>query len=582
MSAAAPVTLELVDLDDDERRRKEDESLLPHQAKLLRAVQTLLSLRRTSPLFLWAPPGTGKTEVARQALLWVLRAGGKAAYVTPGHLVEQTLAKLAATAAGEAVPLRQTKRRRGEGVVRGEAPLLLAAADAGRDMSKAASLRPGGVAWLLASSANVHVLSKDVVPSSADFFRGYALVVLDEAHLCPGLATRLADHGETRGQLLAMSASPMSALRRPGRPPWLVLRLRPSARLEAACGFAQLKLSTARVACGSDEQLLRYWQEVLAAALPRKQSERALEVLEATWWLASAALSEARGAVLAATLRAAWQSLVPRAGFGDRLRFVAASSDERCAALRVAVASNPWAQLAQGTARPELRLPVTTLCALERAHRSAAHRPAQAKLERLLVGLTGAGRAGFSCLLVRVAEDAVRSTAAAIRDDARCSAVAVSTVETSQGRRRHQAVRRAVTWGGCRAALAVLRRAAARSDAPLARALRLGHGHVLREILGYVGGVRVLVTGSSLDVGYDLHHHVDGVCLAELPSTRADFEQQAGRLRRISRRPAAPVLVRCFVAAGTVEDALAHALLQEDDDEEKHEDGGEEEEEDDE
>ena len=102
MSAAAPVTLELVDLDDDERRRKEDESLLPHQAKLLRAVQTLLSLRRTSPLFLWAPPGTGKTEVARQALLWVLRAGGKAAYVTPGHLVEQTLAKLAATAAGEA------------------------------------------------------------------------------------------------------------------------------------------------------------------------------------------------------------------------------------------------------------------------------------------------------------------------------------------------------------------------------------------------------------------------------------------------------------------------------------------------
>ena len=562
MSIILDVPLEGLDCHD------EPPGLLPHQARLVRTLATLLALKRSAPLFLCTPPGTGKTEVARQALLWTCRRSpkDKVAYVTPGQLVESTLAKLAARAAGEALPLRPAKRARLDGVVCGEPPLLLAPAASGRDVFKSASMRRGGLAWLLASRANVHVISKDVVPDAA-FFEHYALVVVDDAHLCPGLVERLASRESLRGRVLAMSS--IVRLRSPSK--WLTLRLRPSADVETVCGFARLELSIARVVCADEAQMLSYWKDVMSLALKRSQrSERALCLLEAVWCLGSCSMAIA--AALASTIREVWRRLPPDPHYipaASALRFASELDEDRDAARRAAVAAgDPWAvwarSCASGAPLHDLRLPDDTLALLERAHRRAAHRPVQDKLERLALCISESGRSGFSCLLARTSEDAVRSTAEALRRDARCCAASVAAIEACQGRRRHAAVVEAVSWGGCRAALAVLRRlAGSASHAPLACVLRLGHGHVLGQILGYVGGMRVLVAGGSLDAGYDLHHHVDGVCLAELPATHQDVRQQLGRVRRVCRgRPAPPVKVQCVVAAGTVEEALAHVFRQ--------------------
>lgn len=133
---------------------------------------------------------------------------------------------------------------------------------------------------------------------------------------------------------------------------------------------------------------------------------------------------------------------------------------------------------------------------------------------------------------------------------------------------RARLVRKFASHDGQRANLAVLKRALKRQKAPelLLRVGALGMGQMLlRAVELFLARPRLLLADATVDVGYDLHRHVDGVHVPRLVETHAELLQLTGRVSRISvgqrDQGEIDVLANCF--GGTLDAALfARHLLE--------------------
>lgn len=111
--------------------------------------------------------------------------------------------------------------------------------------------------------------------------------------------------------------------------------------------------------------------------------------------------------------------------------------------------------------------------------------------------------------------------------------------------------------GAGSAALTAFRRAA-QATGPLGRVLRIGHCWFLREVCSFVlPKVTVLAADTAVDLGYDLHKHVDAVWVPMVPEDNAGLGQIVGRLcrtqvSRVGKDDVVSVLID--VRGGTLDD----------------------------
>ncbi len=101
---------------------------------------------------------------------------------------------------------------------------------------------------------------------------------------------------------------------------------------------------------------------------------------------------------------------------------------------------------------------------------------------------------------------------------------------------RARLVKRFASHGGQRYKLCVLARAVKNSKCPplLMRVLTIGGGFFHRELVSYIANPRMLVTDQTVDVGFDLHRHIDGLTTSHVLCSPGDVQQLVGRLARIS------------------------------------------------
>jgi hypothetical protein len=126
---------------------------------------------------------------------------------------------------------------------------------------------------------------------------------------------------------------------------------------------------------------------------------------------------------------------------------------------------------------------------------------------------------------------------------------------------RSRLIHRFAGRDGQKAGLAVLCRAAERGMAPelFLQVCALGMGTMFLSALEqYLARPRLLLTDASVDVGFDLHRHVDGVYVPRIPSERSDLQQIVGRICRIApeRRQQGTIDVMSSRYVGTADDLL--------------------------
>ncbi len=89
----------------------------------------------------------------------------------------------------------------------------------------------------------------------------------------------------------------------------------------------------------------------------------------------------------------------------------------------------------------------------------------------------------------------------------------------------------------------------------------MGNHWFLKEVYSYiVPRLTVLATDSSIDVGYDLHYHIDSVKIGSVPAEPEDLVQILGRVwradpSRLGRNDEVDVIVDVF------RDTLDHFFL---------------------
>jgi hypothetical protein len=101
---------------------------------------------------------------------------------------------------------------------------------------------------------------------------------------------------------------------------------------------------------------------------------------------------------------------------------------------------------------------------------------------------------------------------------------------------RANLIRRFSGHDGQRAKLAVLRRAVQNGKAPeyFLKAISTGMGYILSEIEKFLARPRLLLADSTVDVGFDLHRHINGIHVPQMVSTHAELRQLTGRVSRIA------------------------------------------------
>lgn len=101
---------------------------------------------------------------------------------------------------------------------------------------------------------------------------------------------------------------------------------------------------------------------------------------------------------------------------------------------------------------------------------------------------------------------------------------------------RARLVRRFASHGGQRYKLCVLARAVKNAKCPplLLKVLTIGHGFFHKELISYIANPRILVTDQTVDVGFDLHRHIDSLTTSHVLCSSGDMQQLVGRLARIS------------------------------------------------
>jgi hypothetical protein len=123
-------------------------------------------------------------------------------------------------------------------------------------------------------------------------------------------------------------------------------------------------------------------------------------------------------------------------------------------------------------------------------------------------------------------------------------------------------IKRFKAHGGYRAALKTLRQAGRGGGChptAIARVFAAGSGlsyFVVRKVASFLTRRRILLCDATVDVGFDLHHHLEAILTSQVPRSRVDVLQLVGRVSRICTEvKAQPAIgVVCHAASGTLED----------------------------
>ena len=118
---------------------------------------------------------------------------------------------------------------------------------------------------------------------------------------------------------------------------------------------------------------------------------------------------------------------------------------------------------------------------------------------------------------------------------------------------------------GQKAKLGILARALRRGTAPevILRVGALGMGRLLlTQVEQCLARPRLLLADSTVDVGFDLHRHIDGVYMSNLVRTPAELRQITGRVSRIAveRGDQGTIDVLTRTLPGTLDDLFARHL----------------------
>jgi hypothetical protein len=103
--------------------------------------------------------------------------------------------------------------------------------------------------------------------------------------------------------------------------------------------------------------------------------------------------------------------------------------------------------------------------------------------------------------------------------------------------------------------IAALRRAS-QARGSFSLVLQIGNNWFLRELRGYIlPRLTILVTDKSIDLGYDLHNHIDSIMVNGIPERASQLTQLLGRVSRAS-----PLRIGCNDRVDVVMTAHRHTL----------------------
>lgn len=177
-------------------------------------------------------------------------------------------------------------------------------------------------------------------------------------------------------------------------------------------------------------------------------------------------------------------------------------------------------------------------CGLSDGERALLHRVHVDCLwdEKPLWAESACNRWGFTSVLIRYPDK--RSIASALRSFPVPDDVLVFVLTSDKGAAaRAKIVMNFGSHDGHRAKLAVLRRAMQTGNAPalFLKAGKIGLGRMLlQRVESFLARPRFLVADSTVDVGFDLHRHIDSVLVDKVPLTRTQVDQLTGRVSRIA------------------------------------------------
>ena len=145
------------------------------------------------------------------------------------------------------------------------------------------------------------------------------------------------------------------------------------------------------------------------------------------------------------------------------------------------------------------------------------------------------GRSTFSAALVRLPHRTAVEAAAQELCQSHADLQVFKLHTGMSAATRASTVRKFTSFGGDRAKLRFFVDGLRRSQSELSRAVVcLGFGHVVRELYRFVAKPRILLADDTIDVGFDLHRHVDTVLLPTLVPDRTTLLQFVGRVSRIA------------------------------------------------
>jgi hypothetical protein len=509
--------------------------------------------RRRRPCVLAIDTGCGKTLTIREV---IVRLGSpKTLLLAPGGLCRQIAGSLANP------PWRE------------RAPLDVVYAETGRQLERAIRERSAGV-----------IVANYKVKNVADSLSWPDFLVVDEAHLATLTLLRSLS---ARGPLLLSTATPFESpairhffatQRIDVRTSCYVFRKTPE--VMTALGTARLDV----VPSWTDAASLGDYYTRLIASLRRDVMPplSSLMCLLVVAGLAREVAPPEAHALVVGALRQSLVDAVGRAGLyslnGHNYFHEASASHvlaERLVASRLAVADPEGHVLAAIDARtqacversatiergPVGELPGFGVTPSEYDHLFAAH----ARCGRNEADLWTESAAAFATALVRVPTCAIAAHAARLRQ--RHPEMRIFELHTGlSAAQRALTIRRFASHDGDRANARFFLEGLRRHGSEVAkRALCFGDGWVSLQIYRFLARPRLLLADDAVDVGWELHRHVDTILIPHVVPDRTTLLQLLGRVSRITVDQAkrGSTTVRIALVRGTL-DVFFERRLRED------------------
>lgn len=478
-------------------------------------------LRHGQPAVLGLDTGLGKTCTVREI---IKRIGGPVRWVCPGGLVRQTVA-------GLKVPPW--------GLADGEEPLVVVKAETGKELAR---LNEGNVSY---DVAVVNRALCGVLRTPPQGNEDFSMTVVDEAHQMQPHQLRY-KYGLPNARVLLVSACArestfmMEALRYHGSrrtQDWAqkyakaCFIVEKTDRVLKCIGAAQPRLVTTPVRLSAPR--LRNYLEMLKVNLSFHPSTKS--IIHATLAAGRILNDEVSFANIAARL-------ADRRPANDPIRNEVRDICLRLGCEHVPAAAVPIEEepVAKRAKREEddnnnsSSREVCACCGLSSTEYRILHKVHVDSLPHEDPIWSGGQMTGFGSALVRFPSSRALNHATTAHPPPSSVDIFVLTSAHSASYRANL-VKKFASHNGNRYKLAVISRAAKNGTCPplLLKVLTIGHGYFHRELISYIAKPRLLLTDQTIDVGFDLHRHLDGITASHVLCSPTQMQQLVGRLARV-------------------------------------------------